>query len=38
MLLNPYLLSMLLFAPVLGTVVAGAVYRVSQSISSIKSE
>jgi hypothetical protein len=38
MLLNPYLLSMLLFAPVLGTVVAAAVYSVSQSIGNIKSE
>lgn len=38
MLLNPYVISMLLFAPVLGTVVAGAVYSVSQSITGVKSE
>lgn len=38
MLLNPYLVSMLLFAPVLGTVAAAAVLRVSLSMSGIKSE
>jgi hypothetical protein len=38
MLLNPYLVSMLLFAPVLGTLVAAAVLRISLSISAIKSE